>query len=70
MNLKALSVIFLCLFTVSIICNVAIATLSAPEEWSGQAYKRVVCDDCLVNNAIELKSGPTMGDPIDGGGWP
>lgn len=70
MNLKTLFVIFLCLFTASIICNVAMVTLSAPEEWSGEAYRRVERTDYLINNAIELGSNLTMGDPIDGPGWP
>ena len=66
MNLKVLFVVFLCLFSASVICNAAMVMLNVPEEWSCEAARGVVHAGYLINNGTE----PTAGDPIGGGSWP
>lgn len=65
MNLKVLFVIFLCLLSASMICNVAIPTVKATEEWHFEGFTLSGSIGYLTNNGTE----PNGGDPI-GGGWP
>jgi len=65
LNLKVLFVVFLCLFSVSILCNTAVATLDTVQEWSCEAFTYTAHTSHLTING----TGPTSGDPI-GGGWP
>jgi len=65
LNLKALFVVFLCLFSVSIICNVTMVTLNADGEWSGKVCGHKVHIGYLINGGIE-----PSGDPIEADGWP
>jgi hypothetical protein len=64
-NLKVLSLIFLCLFSASIICNVAMVMQNATDEQSCKAFTNPGHADYLTINGTE----PMMGDPGDGG-WP
>lgn len=65
MNLKFLFVMFLCLFSASIICSTAMTMLNEPEEWNRIGFTRTGDIGYLINNRTE-----PMGDPIGGGGWP
>lgn len=65
MNLKVLFVMFLCLFSASIICSTAMTILNEPEEWNRIGLTRTGDIGYLINNGIE-----PAGDPIGGGGWP
>jgi len=65
LNLKVLFVMFLCLFSASIICSTAMTMLNEPEEWSWKEFTHAVHIGYLRNNRIE-----PAGDPIGGGGWP
>lgn len=65
MNLKVLFVMFLCLFSASIICSTAMTMLNEPEEWNRIGLTRTGDIDYLINNRIE-----PAGDPVGGGNWP
>lgn len=65
MNLKVLFVMFLCLFSASIICSTAMTILNEPEEWNRIGLTRTGDIGYVINNRIE-----SAGDPIGGGGWP
>lgn len=65
MNLKVLFIVFLCFFSVSIICNAAMVMLNEPEEWSWKELTHAGHIGYLINNGTE-----PAGDPIGGGGWP
>jgi len=65
LNLKVLFVMFLCLFSASIICNAAMVTVNAAEESSCKACTHVVHTGYLTNNGAD----PMIGDGT-GGGWP
>ena len=66
MNLKVLFVVFLFLFSASIICSVAMTMFNAADGWSCKAFTHAVHTGHLTTNRIE----PT-GDPIPGDGtWP
>ena len=66
MNLKVLFVAFLCLFSASIICSVAMTMSNAADGWSCKAFTHAVHTGYLATIRIQ----PT-GDPIPGdGGWP
>jgi hypothetical protein len=65
MNLKVLSLVFLCLFSASIICNVSTIMLKAAESCTCRASTNSVHTAYITINGTE-----PAGDPIDGGGWP
>jgi len=65
LNLKVLFVMFLCLFSASIICNTAMTMMNESEEWNWIGLTRTGDIGYLINNRIE-----PAGDPIGGGGWP
>jgi hypothetical protein len=65
LNLKVLFLVFLCLFSASIICNMAVTTPDTAQEQSGKALTYAVLPDDITINRTE----PVSGDPI-GGGWP
>ena len=65
MNFKVLYLVFLCLFTASIICNVSMIMLNAAEAYTCRASTNAVHPGYLAVNGTE----PQMGDPTDGG-WP
>jgi len=65
-NLKVLFVVFLCLFSASIICSAAMTMFNAADGWSCKAFTHAVHTGHLITNRIQ----PT-GDPIPGDGtWP
>lgn len=64
MNTKVLFVTFLCLFTILIICNVAMVATNVAEEWSPNTFANGPHTNYLTTNGTQ----PT-GDPRDGG-WP
>ena len=66
MNLKVLFVVFLCLFSASIICNVAMTMLNAAEGWSCEAFTHAVHTGYLTTLGFEPTGDPIIGD----GGWP
>jgi hypothetical protein len=65
LNLKVLFIVFLCLFSASIICNTAAASLDTVQEWSCEAFTCTAHAGHVTINRTE----PAAGDPI-GGGWP
>ena len=65
MNLKVLFLVFLCLFSASIICNVAMIMLNAAEACACRASTNAVHLGYLAVNGTESQ----MGDVTDGG-WP
>lgn len=65
MNFKVLFLVFLCLFSASIICNVAMVMLNAAETCTCRASTNAVHTGYLAVNGTESQ----MGDPGDGG-WP
>ena len=66
MNFKVLFVAFLCLFSASIICNVAMRMLNAADGWSCKAFTHAVHTGYLTTNGIEPTGDPIIGD----GSWP
>jgi len=65
LNLKVLFVVFLCLFSASIICSTAMTMLNEPEEWNRIGLTRTGDIGYLINKGTERRA-----DPIGGGGWP
>jgi len=66
MNLKVLFLVSLCLFTASIICNIAMVMQNAAEACSCRAFTNAEHNGYITINGTE----PMMGDPISGDGWP
>jgi len=64
MNLKVLFLVFLCLFTASIISNVSMIIRNAAEGCSCRASTNAVHTGYLTVNGTEPAGDPT------GGGWP
>lgn len=66
MNLKVLSLVFLCLFSASIICNIAMVMQNAAEACSCKAFTNAEHNGYITINGTE-----PAGDPIEGGdSWP
>lgn len=66
MNLKVLFLAFLCLFSASIICNIAMVMQNAAEACSYRAFTNTEHNGYITINGTE----PAGGDPIPGGDWP
>ena len=65
MNLKVLSLVFLCLFSASIICNVSMIMPNVAEGWNCGVFTNATRNGYLTINGTE-----PMGDPVLGDGWP
>lgn len=66
MNLKVLGLVFLCLFSASMIFNIAMVMLNAPEACSCRAFTNAEHNGYITINGTE-----PAGDPIDGDDdWP
>lgn len=66
MDMKVLLIVFLCLFSVSIVCNVAIARLNMPLVCSRLCYEHVGMSRLILGG----DGNEPEGDPIVRDGWP
>jgi hypothetical protein len=66
-NLKILLVAFLCMFSASIICNIATPIVIAASGLGFEGSKSLKSGNCLITNGTTTDGDG--GDPI-GGGWP
>lgn len=64
MNMKVLFMVFLCLFSVSVICSVAMTVMNTASEYS-QTEPALTSDLALDGDGID----PIVDDK-GGGGWP